>query len=123
MPLTSDLIGSGLAPAAANRLGHNIKSVTGAGTSQSSGPTLEPWSVNLLTTASSQTACTLPAGAEVGSTVEVYNITSTAGLVFPETGATIDLGTATTGSVSIAQNRGRIFRKVADLTWKTIYGA
>lgn len=123
MARATDLMGSGMPAAQAKRLGFTIASVTGVGTAQTSGPTLGQWSVNRLTTAGGATACTLPANAELGSTIEVYNISSTAGLVFPETGGQIDLGTATTGSVAIAQNRGRIFRKVADLQWVTIYGS
>jgi hypothetical protein len=53
--------------------------------------------------------------------IEVYNTTSTAANVFPETGASIDGGTVTTGSVAVAQNKGRYFRKVSATAWKTIY--
>jgi hypothetical protein len=123
MPTKASLIGLGMPAALANRLGMKVNSVTGVGTSQSSGPTLEPNSVNLLTTAGGATACTLPATAEIGDMVEVHVISATTGLVFPDTGATIDLGTATTGSVATAQNKGRVFRKVADLTWKSMLGS
>lgn len=126
MALTKNLMGLGAPGALASALGFTIQSVTGVGTSQSSGPTLQPRSLNILTTASSQTACTLPSpaqGSAVGDEVIVYDNTSTAGLVFPDTGSTIDNGTATTGSVSIAQNRGRQFVRVSPTAWISFYGA
>lgn len=126
MALTKNLMGLGLPGALANVLGETINSVTGVGTSQSSGPTLAPASLNILTTASSQTACTLPSpaqGSAVDDSVVVYTNTSTTGLVFPDTGSTIDNGTATTGSVSIAQNRGRAFKRVSPTAWISFYGA
>ncbi len=126
MALTKNLMGSGLPGQLATQLGETINSITGVGTSQSSGPVCAPFSTNILTTASSQTACTLPSpsqGSPVGDRVTVYDNTSTAGIVFPDTGSTIDNGTATTGSVSIAQNRGRVFKRVSPTAWISLYGA
>jgi hypothetical protein len=126
MALKNNLMGAGMAAGLANQIGFKINAVTGAGTSQSSGPTLEPQSLNILATASSQTACTLPSpsqGSAVGGAVVVYTNNSTAGLVFPDTGSTIDNGTATTGSVSIAQNRGRTFVRISPTAWISFYGA
>src|ERR1700753_637190 len=116
MPLAKNLMGAGMPAGLATQVCTSaINQVTGAGTSQTSGPTLAQNRANVLTTASGQTACTLPPpaqGSAIDDNVAVYNNTSTAGLVFPDTGSTIDNGTATTGSVSIAQNRGRQFMRV-----------
>lgn len=123
MALTSSLMGAGMPAGQASQLGDTIKSITGAGTSQGgSSPTVYAGDVCLLTTASSQTACTLDSGFPVGEVAEVYNITATAGLLFPPSGCTIDAGSAN-ASVSIAQNRGRRVRRVSTTAFVTLYGA
>jgi hypothetical protein len=127
MALAKNLMGAGMAAGLATQVGDSgINAVTGVGTTQSSGPSLQPKSVNLLTTASSQTACTLPSpaqGSAIDDQVIVYTLNSTAGTVFPDTGSQIDYGTATTGSVAIAQNRGRIFKRVSPTAWISFYGS
>lgn len=121
--LAKDLASLGMPPALASRVGITIKSITGAGTAQGgSSPKVYGGDVSLLTTASGQTACTIDASFPVGETAEVYNISSTAGLLFPPSGCSID-GGAGDASVSIAQNRGRRIRRVSPTSFRTIYGS
>jgi hypothetical protein len=122
MVTKTTLMGRGMPPGLANHIGFAINSVTGVGTAQTSGPTLEPQSINLLTTAGGATSCQLPAKGMVGEVVMVFAISATTGLVFPDAGSQIDLGTQDTGSVNVAQNKGRIFVRVAAAQWKSILG-
>ena len=123
MALTTSLMGAGMPAAQASQLGETIRSITGAGTAQGgSSPVVYSGNVCLLTTASSQTACTIDSAFPVGESAEVYNITATAGLLFPPSGCTIDQGSAN-ASVSIAQNRGRKIRRVSATAFVTLYGA
>ena len=56
------------------------------------------------------------------STLEVYTITATTGLVFPPSGCTIDQGSAN-ASVSVAQNKGRIIRRMTATAFNSILSA
>ena len=123
MTLSTSLMGLGMPGPLATLVGTTIKSITGAGTAQGgSSPTVYAGDMAFLTTAASQTACTLDSSFPVGGEADVYNITSTARLLFPPTGCTIDNGSSN-ASVSIAQNRGRrIFRR-SPTQFITFYGA
>jgi len=121
--LANDLTSLGMAPVMASRMGVVIKSITGAGTAQGgSSPVVYGGNVCLLTTASSQTACTIDSAFPVGETAEVYTITATTGLLFPPSGCTIDQGSAN-ASVNIAQNKGRIIRRVSATAFVTVLSA
>ena len=121
--LTTSLMGAGMPAGLASQLGDTIKSITGAGTAQGgSSPIVYGGDVCLLTTAASQTACTIDSGMRVGETVEVYTITATTGLLFPPTGCTIDQGSAN-ASVNIAQNKGRRIRRVSTTAFVSLLGA
>mgnify|MGYP005998015791 CR=1 FL=1 len=121
--LANDLTSIGMAPVMASRMGVVIKSITGAGTAQGgSSPVVYGGNVCLLTTASSQTACTIDSAFPVGETAEVYTITATTGLLFPPSGCTIDQGSAN-ASVNIAQNKGRIIRRVSATAFVTVLSA
>lgn len=121
--LTTSLMGAGMPAAQASQLGETIRSITGVGTAQGgSSPVVYAGDVALLTTAASQTACTIDSGFPVGAVAEVYNMTATAGLLFPPTGCTIDNGAAN-ASVSIAQNRERRIRRVSTTAFVTLYGS
>lgn len=123
MTLSTSLMGLGMPGPLATLVGTTIKSITGVGTAQGgSSPTVYAGNVALLTTAASQTACTLDSSFPVGEEAHVYNITATAGLLFPPTGCTID-NAAANASVSIAQNRGRRVIRTSPTAFITFYGA
>lgn len=115
------LMGLGFPAAQANELGITVTAKTGVGTAQATAVAITS-NYTRLTTAGGATASVLPAAVPVGAQYTVRTISSTAGLVFPESGGTID-GGSTDASVSIAQNRSRVFTKVAALTWESVYGA
>lgn len=121
--LTTSLMGLGMPGPLATALGDTIKSVTAVGTAQgASSPRVFAGDSVLLTTAGGQTACTLDAGWPVGATGEVTNITSTAAAMFPPTGCSFD-GGSSNASIAIAQNRGRIIRRMSATSFRTFYGA
>jgi hypothetical protein len=116
MSLSTDLMGVGLASEQAIRLGTSaLTTIAGVGTAQSGGAAIPALVNNVLaTTSGGQTAFVLPSTAEIDVPYSVINSSSTAALVFPPTGGTINAAAAN-ASVSIAQNLGRIFiRKSAD---------
>jgi len=120
--ISENLMSGGKLPAgAAFLLGASIGTLAGAGTTQGAATAIGTVNVVLATTASSQDSFVLPANAPLGWVVEFYNTSSTAANVFPDTGSSIDGGTATTGSVAVAQNKGRYLRKVSATAWKSIY--
>ena len=68
----------------------------------------------------------LPAGMPQGSLVFVFNQDAAQDVhVWPNTGATVMGGTATTGDIAIGQTQGAVFVQVGTdgLTWLGIYGA
>lgn len=98
-------------------------SSTCVGTSQGgSSPTLAANRAYFLTTSAGQTAATIDANVPIGGQLEAYCITATTALLFPPTGCTIDQGSAN-ASVNIAQNKGRIIRRISDTAFNTILGA
>jgi hypothetical protein len=121
MTLATNLMGVGVPPEQSTRLGVSIASVTANGTLVADATPITQ-RVSLVTTDTSEVGVILPSTAELGSVWEVYNISSTTATVFPPTGGNIDAG-SDNASVDIAQNRGRIFRRVSSTAWKSIYGA
>lgn len=119
MARVSTLITTGLSRRAAQKLGYVIEGVTGAGTTQGAAAAIGEFTLVNLTTASSQTGAILPGNVEPGYDVTIYVESATTGVVYPETGGTIQ-GGATNAGFSIEQNRTVAFVRVAALTWKAI---
>lgn len=115
MSLAPDLIGIGMAPEQAVRLGFTTTTAAGAGTAQS-GATAIKTNFVTATTAGGQTAFILPANAELQVPYRVVNTSATAALVFPPVGGAINAA-GTDASVSIAQNLAREFTRVSATRW------
>jgi hypothetical protein len=117
MESAATLMGLGLPGALAQALGDTQSTIAGTGTAQTGGAAIGA-TVTFVsaTTASSQTAFVLPAGAAPGHTVKVNNSSTTTALVYPDVGGTID-GGSPNASVSIATKVTRNFTKTASLTW------
>ena len=110
--------GCGMPEAQASAIGHTIMTIAGIGTTQpTAAPILGIATLVSATTTTSQTAFVLPASSAPGHEVLVYCFSSTTALVFPDTGSTIDAGTATTGDVTIATKVARRFIKTSSTTW------
>jgi len=97
-----------------------ITALAGSGTPALAANTLS-YGVNVVSVvASSGDGVILPAGVPQGGKVKVFNTAATNTCdVFPNTGATINGGTATTGQVGIATLTGATFVQVGatGLTW------
>ena len=115
MSTVADLMGLGMPGPLANRLGNTPAAVTGTGTA-AVGAALIQTSVTVLTTASSQTACILPAAASLGRPFTVFCTSATTGLVYPPTGGNFNNG-STDASFSLAQNKAAIFTRLSSTLW------
>lgn len=102
---SNDLVGLGVPPALAARLGWDPKAITGVGTAQGgTSPVVFAGTVNRLTTAGGATACTIDSAFPVGQMAIVQTISATTGLLFPPTSGVINNGSAN-ASFSVAQNK------------------
>lgn len=81
----------------------NPVAVTGVGTAQSGSAALTG-AINIVTTSVGQTAVQLPSKHPVGSPLVIRVTSATAALVFPQTGGSINGGSAN-ASFSVAQNK------------------
>lgn len=125
MATASDLMGVGVPAEVATRTGVTIVSVTCAGTDNSGATTVGGLPGNycaVLTTGASTYCCILSSAFAPGDIVEFVNTSATTARIYPESGGTIDGGTATTGYKSVSQNNGLVLRKTAALTWKSLTG-
>lgn len=124
--LTADAMGSGFSAAQAQQIGCSIDAVTAAGTTQGAGTAIGKGGnqIAIVTTSSTNYAVTIDSGLAVGDAVVVSNINASiyAASVFPPTGCTIDQGSAD-ASVNIAQNKGRIIRRMSATAFNTVLSA
>lgn len=123
MATAIDLVDLGMASPQALYLGFQLGDLAGVGTSNTGAAQTGAKSFINLTTASGQTACILPASAPYDQPIVIFVASSDAGLVFPPAGQSINGGTATTGSVSIAQNKVRAFWRYDATNWWSILTA
>ncbi len=118
MSLAVDLMGVGLNPEVARRLGASaLTSVTTAGTTQGTATAI-PNGVNnvLLVTAGSQTGAILNSATELDLPIVVTNSTATTGVVYPPTGGAINSAAANAG-VNISQNESATFVRLSSTRW------
>jgi hypothetical protein len=119
MATATGLIGVGVPPEMAKRTGVEIVSVTTtADTQNSAGGVLRgPGNkIVLATAAGAGGAVTLPPDAELGDEVEVHFSTN-AGRVFPQTGGTLNQGTANQ-HVAVVVNASLLAVKVSAINWR-----
>jgi hypothetical protein len=118
----TDMMGVGFSAGQAALIGETpVLNLAGVGTSQSGAAALTS-SFTTVTTAASQTAFVLPSTWPLNNAMTVYNNSATSALVFPPSGGAIDNGSAN-ASVSIAQNKPRVFVRVSTLVWISVAGA
>lgn len=126
MSTTADLMGLGMPPALANRLGNNPTSVAGVGTTQTGAATIQS-SVTLATPTSSNTAFILNLGSSTGRPFYVWNQSATiTAIIFPPSGGSIN-GEAANIGVDVPPLSGGFFQLlngagVAAETWGAIIG-
>ena len=111
MAITQTLMGVGMPVGQALALGYTPSAtVAGAGTAQKTdaaaltASNLLSLGLNIVTTASSQTAVQIPATMPLGGEMMLNVTSATAALLFPPSGGTINGGSAD-ASFSVAQNK------------------
>ncbi len=124
MASTADLVGLGVSPQLATYLGYTPTTVVAAGTSSTTATALgSDVGFVVLTTASSQTGVRLHANYPIGRPLYITCPTSDSGVVFPPSSGTINGGTATTGGLTLAQNKTAIFIRQTTTAWLSILTA
>lgn len=93
MPASKTLVGVGMPPAQASRIGHTVSTLAGVGTAQAGAAAISQ-NVTILTTAGGATAFVLPAAIAGAGPLYLYNSTSTSALVYPGSGKTFNGGSA-----------------------------
>jgi hypothetical protein len=125
MSTTADLMGLGMPPALAGRLGNTPQTIAGVGTSQTGAGALSGGGLFVLTPTSSNTAFVLSNATSTGRPVYVYNSSATyIATIFPPSGGSIN-GGATNAGFTIPPLSGMLFQLVNGAgvpaeTWYTI---
>ncbi len=129
MILTSDLMGLGLPPQLAARLGWTAAAtVAGSGTAQKTdaaaitASNLLALGLNNVTTDTGATAVQIPSTMPVGSSMVVNVTSSTTAVLFPPASGTIN-GAAANAKVDIAQNKPTLVIRVTSVIFLAIIGA
>jgi hypothetical protein len=121
MGQTKDLVPLGLVPELAKRLGWEIQSKTTTASTQGSAGGLLTNPGNklvLANVAGASGAITMPSNADIGDMVLVSNITATAGLIFPQTGGTLQNAGAN-ASAALPANGSMLLVKATATNWRT----
>lgn len=126
MALVKDLMGVGIQAEAANLLGFTSGAVAAAGSSSDSAATAigKANTFPIVTVASgSANGVKLPADAELMQPYVIVNISSTAGVIFPPTGGSINGDTTTSGSVPLTARGTTICWRYSATGWAAVGGA
>lgn len=118
MSTVQDLMGLGLAPALAARLGNTPASLTGVGTAQVGAAAINQH-VTYGAAESGQTAYVLPSGASLGSVFYYYNTGAATALVYPPSGNSINAG-AGDAAFSVATHKPGMFVRMTSTTWMAL---
>lgn len=117
MSLAQDLVGIGMVPEQALRLGFNSRSQNGAGTTQGTAAAIaKDTNLVLLNAQAGQAGAILPTTAELMVPYIVYNTGAAAATVYCPTGQTINGVAAATG-VAVAVNISRMFMRIDTTRW------
>ena len=109
-----------LAFVGSNLAGGTIGTVAAAGSTAADAALLTA-DLNIVTGGNGTVGVILNNAVEVGDAVFVSNEGSGVLKVYPPTSGTLNALTATSGSVSIAANKGGIFWRMTDIKWGVAY--
>lgn len=123
MSSVQDLVGLGMPPDLARREGLTLGAITAAGSSSTTATALGGTTLANVTASGGADGVILPSDAPLGRPYIVFNAGATTVNVFPPSLGTINGGTATTGSVTVAQNKVRIFWRYNSTIWISILTA
>jgi hypothetical protein len=120
MPESTDLMGAGVPPLQASLLGNDDLIVTCAGTSQATATLIRTTNVEF-SAAGSQTGAILSANLPIGSPTFAITTSSTAAVVYPPTGQTLN-GTLNQ-PFTIAQNKAALLLQYKKGFWSALITA
>jgi hypothetical protein len=118
MALQTDLMGTGMPWSTAAYLGYTPQTVAAAGTTQANAATVQSKLIEM--TATGADGIILP-NADIGTPVNVFNSSSSTGLVYVPVGHT--LNTTLNGSLSLVTHKGAIFIQYKNKFWYSILSA
>jgi hypothetical protein len=118
MALQTDLMGAGMPYPQADKLGYNPQLVAAAGTTQTTAATTQSKLIEM--TATGADGIILP-NADIGTPVNVFNSSSSTGLVYVPVGHT--LNTSLNGSLSLVTHKGAIFIQYRNKFWYSVLSA
>lgn len=111
------LIGLGMPAGLSNLVGNTVVTTAGVGTAQVGAKSLTN-NVNNLTTSGGATAFIISDAWSIGDSIQVFNTSATAALLYPPVGSAFD-GGSTDASVSIVQNSSRTYTRTASTVWRS----
>ena len=124
MASTADLVGLGMPGPQATFLGYTPTAITAAGTSSTTATEIgKDVGFVVITTASSQTGVRLHASTPIGRPIFFSCPTSDSAVIFPPASGQINGGTATTGGLTLAQNKVALFIRQTTTLWLSILTA
>lgn len=116
--LRKNLMGVGIPAEAAAQLGlSSIIAISAAGSAASDATVLNKQNTFVNLTATGADGVKLPADADLGVEYIIYNGSGSTGLVYPPTSGTLNSGTATTGTLSLATHKVARFIRYSSTGW------
>ena len=124
MSLAKDLMQLGIPDQAALRLGYQVGTITGGGTTSADANVMAA-SATLVTVTGGNTnsGIKLPAGAELGVPYVIPHLGANTILIYPPTGGQINGDTATTGTASLLTRSAAVCIRIDSVNWAVISGA
>lgn len=121
MAASQTLIGVGVPPAQAARLGFTTRTLAGVGTAQVGGAAITT-NMTTLTTSSGQTAFVMPAAIPGSGPFLVYNSTTTSALIYPGASKTFNGGSAD-AALTLPTLRSLVIFKTDATNWVAFFNA
>lgn len=121
MAAAANLIGVGVPPAAASRLGFTPSTKAGTGTAQT-GATAINTNMTIVTATGGATAFVLPAAIPGSGPLVIYNSSGTSALIYPGSGKTFNGGSAD-AALTLPTLRSLVIFKTDATNWVAFFNA
>ena len=124
MSLAKDLMQLGIPDQQAIRLGFQVGTITGGGTTSADANVMAASAtIVTVTGGNSNSGIKLPAGAELGVPYIITHLGANTILIYPPTSGQINGDTATTGTASLPTRSATICYRVDSVNWAVVSGA
>ncbi len=121
MPAAANLIGVGVPPAQARRLGFNPTTLAGVGTAQVGAAAISQ-NMTTVTATGGATAFVMPADIPGGGPFIIYNSSGTSALIYPGAGKTFNGGSAD-AALTLPTLRSLMIHKTDATNWTAFFNA